>query len=86
MQDYKLMKPTEAVSWVWDRFSLYDPKNNSKSHAVCNLYFLKITKDADGKKIDRDCANWEINYDLSRSTSKLINHLSFHHKGDIQSK
>ena len=26
VQDYKQMKPTGAVSWVWDHFSVYDPK------------------------------------------------------------
>ena len=76
VQDYKQMKPTRAVSWVWDHFTIYDPKYNRKSHAVCNLCFLKSTKDADGKKIDDDCANWEINYGLSRSTSKCTNNLT----------
>ena len=80
VQDYKQMKPTEAVSWVWDHFSTYDPKYNPKSQAVCNHCFLKYTKDPDGKTIDGDCSNWEISYGLSRSTSKLDDHLSFHHK------
>ena len=71
VQDYKQMKPTGAISWVWDRFSVYDPKYNRKSQAVCNHYFLKYTKDPDGKTIDGDCANWEISYGLSRRTSKL---------------
>ena len=81
MQDYKQMKPTGAVSWVWDHFSVYDPKYNRKSQAVCNHGFLKYTKDPDGKTIDGDCANWEISYGLSRSTSKLrvrsVNSLGF---------
>ena len=47
VQDYKHMKPTGAVSWVWDHFSVYDPKYNRKSQAVCNHYFLKYTKDPD---------------------------------------
>ena len=51
-----------------------------KSQAVCNHCFLKYTKDTDGKIIDGDCANWEISYGLSKSTSKLNNHLSFNHK------
>ena len=42
---------------------------------MCNHCFLKYTKDPDG-----NCANWEISYSLSRSTSKLNNHLNFHHK------
>ena len=45
VQDYKQMKPTGAVSWVWDHFSVYDPKYNRKSQAVCNHCFLKYTKD-----------------------------------------
>ena len=59
---------------------MYDPKYNRKSYAICNVCFVKSTKDADGKKIDVDCTKWEINYGLSRSTSKYINHLSSHHK------
>ena len=80
VQDYKQMKPTGAVSWVWDHFSVYDPKYNRKSQAVCNHCFLKYTTDPDVKTIDGDWANWKISYGLSRSTSKLNNHLSFHHK------
>ena len=30
VQDYKQMKPNGAVSWVWDHFSVYDPKYNRK--------------------------------------------------------
>ena len=71
------MKPTGAVSWVWDHFSVYNPKYNRKFQAVCNHCFLKYTKDPDGKTIDGDCSNWEISYGLSRSTSKLDNDLSF---------
>ena len=59
---------------------MYDPKYNRKSYAICNVCFVKSTKDADGRKIDVDCTKWEINYGLSRSTSKYINHLSSHHK------
>ena len=51
VQDYKQGKPTGAFNWVWDHFSIYDPKYNRKSHAVCNLCFQKNTKDDDGKKI-----------------------------------
>ena len=40
------------------------------------IWFLKYTKDTDGKIIDGDCANWKISYGLSKSTSKLNNHLS----------
>ena len=55
-------------------------ESNRKSSAVCNHCFLKYTKDPGGKIIDGDCANWEISYGLSKSTSKLNNHLSFNHK------
>ena len=41
VQNYKQMKPTGAVSWVWDHFSAHDPKYNRKSQAVCNDCFLK---------------------------------------------
>ena len=37
VQDYKQMKPNGAVSWVWDHFSVYDPKYNRKSQAVWPL-------------------------------------------------
>ena len=80
VQDYKQMKPNGAVSWVWDHFSVYDPKHNRKSQAECNHCFLKYAKDPYGKTIDGDCANWGISYGLSKSASKLNNHLSFNHK------
>ena len=81
VQDYKQEKPTGAIRWVWNHFSVYGPKYNRESQAVCNHGFLKYTKDPDGKTIDGDCANWEISYGLSRSTSKLrvrsVNSLGF---------
>ena len=43
VQDYKQMKLNGAVSCVWDHFSVYDPKYNRKSQAVCNHCFLKYT-------------------------------------------
>ena len=63
VQDYKQMKPNGAVSCVWDHFSVYDPKYNRKSQAVCNHCFLKYTKDPDGKIIDGDCA--KIHYKVA---------------------
>ena len=52
-------------------FSIYNPKHYQKTHAVCNLCFLRYRKDAEGKIIDGDRANWEISYAQSRSRSKL---------------
>ena len=48
---------------------------------MTNLCFLRNTEYADGKKIGGDCANWIIScYGVSKSTSKLNNHLIIHHK------
>ena len=80
MQDCKQIKLSGAVSWVSDHFSMHDLKYNGKSHVVCNLCFLRNTEYADGKKIGGDCANWVISYGVSKSTSKLNNHLIIHHK------
>ena len=59
---------------------MHDPKYNGKSHVVCNLCFLRNTEYTDGKKIGGDCANWVISYGVSKSASKLNNHLIIHHK------
>ena len=66
------MIPTGAVSWVGDYFCICDPKYDRKSHAVCSLRFLKNTKYADGKKIDRDCANWKVSYGQAKERANLI--------------
>ena len=80
VQDFRQIKPAGATSWVWDHFTIYDPKYQRTLKAVCNICFLKYTTDDFGNKVDGNCANWEIAYGGSKSTSKLDNHLSFRHK------
>ena len=76
LKNVSLQKPSQAKAWVWEYFGKYPPTISRKVEIVCCTICRELSN-PDPEKLPK--ISWEINYSLSKSTSKLTNHMHAHH-------